>query len=234
MSRKRACPLLVIAFLLAGCATASTIKGPPQATPIASLERGMTRAEAEAILGRPDGRKGNVSLYDYNLGTDRTKRSLVILPFTMLLDVVALASQPYFASMMYQEWRDQRGQLGLLYGPDDRVLGLSFIAADIAYRSWRIADDPEADLRLLCEAAEAGHGGAAHSEAGRRLYGVYGAEIDVEAAYRWALMARFAEHPDGPTLVGRITPLLSPERRSRAESRVAAGELPACQTTRNV
>ena len=131
----------------------------------------MTRVEAEAILGRPDDRKGNVSLYDYNLGTDRTKPSLAVLPFAMLLDVVALASQPFVDTMRYTEWRDQRGQLGLLYGPDDRVLGLSFTATEIAYRGWRIAGDPKANLPLLCEAAESGHGTAAHSEAGRRLLG---------------------------------------------------------------
>jgi hypothetical protein len=215
-------------LLLAGCMTAATIKGPPEATPTGSLERGMTRAEAEAILGRPDGRRGNVSFYNYNLGVDRTKPSLVFLPFMMLGDLVYLGAQPFVGSMMYLEWRDQRGQLGLLYGPDDRVLGLSFTAAEIAYRGWRIADDPEANLPLLCEAAEAGHGAAAHSEAGRRLYGVYGAEPDVEAAFRWALMARFTGHPDGAALVQRIAPLLAADLRSRAESRFAAGELPAC------
>ena len=131
--------------------------------------------------------------------------------------------------MMYTEWRDQRSRLGLLYGPDDRVLGLSFTAAEVAYRGWRIADDPKAHLPLLCEAAEAGHGAAAHTEAGRRLYGVYGATVDVEAAYRWALLARFAGHQDGPGLVERIAPLLPADLRNRAESRFAAGELPPCQ-----
>ena len=228
MSRTAALCALTLASALAGCATASVIKGPPEATPIGSVERGMTRAEAEAILGRPDARQNNVSLYDYNLGSDREKSGLGWLPFMVLLDLTS-AFTSGVGYMMYREWRDQRGRVGLLYGPDDRVLGLSFIAAEIAYRGWRIADDLEANLPLLCEAAEAGHGGAVHSEAGRRLYGVYGAAIDVEAAYRWALMARFAGHPDGPALVERITPLLPADRRSRAEARVAAGELPACQ-----
>jgi hypothetical protein len=227
MSRPAAICALTLALALAGCATASVIKGPPEATPIGSVERGMTRAEAEAILGRPDARQNNVSLYDYNLGSDREKSGLGWLPFTVLLDLTS-AFTPGVGYMMYREWRDQRGRVGLLYGPDDRVLGLSFIAAEIAYRGWRIADDPEANLPLLCEAAEAGHGGAAHTEAGRRLYGVYGATIDVEAAFRLALMARFAGHPRGEALVGRIAPLLSAEERARAESRFATGDLPAC------
>ena len=228
MSRPAAIRALTLALALAGCATASIIKGPPEATPIGSVERGMTRAEAEAILGRPDARQNNVSLYDYNLGSDREKRGLGWLPFMVLVDL-ASAFAPSVGYMMYTEWRDQRGRLGLLYGPDDRVLGLSFTAAEIAYRSWRIVDDPEANLPLLCEAAEAGHGAAAHSEAGRRLYGIYGADEDVEAAYRWALMARFAGHPGGPALVERIAPLLPVDLRHRADSRFAAGELPACQ-----
>lgn len=228
MSRPAAICALTLALALAGCATASVIKGPPEATPIGSVERGMTRAEAEAILGRPDARQNNVSLYDYNLGSGREKSGLGWLPFMVLLDLTS-AFTPGVGYMMYREWRDQRGRVGLLYGPDDRVLGLSFIAAEIAYRGWRIAADPEADLALLCEAAESGHGAAAHTEAGRRLYGVYGAEVDVEAAYRWALMARFAGHPDGPILVERIAPLLPADLRGRAESRFAAGELPPCR-----
>jgi len=62
--------------------------------------------------------------------------------------------------------------------------------------------------------------------------GVYGATVDVDAAYRWALMARFAGHQGGPVLVERIATLLPVDRRSRAESRFTAGELPLCQTTR--
>lgn len=231
MRRRPGLSRLVAAMILpalAGCATADLIMGPPERAPIDSIAVGSTRAEVEALLGRADDSKGNVRTYRYNLGSDRRERSLALLPLTVVVDYFALMVQPIIGYTMLQEWRDQRAQIGLIFGPDDRVMGLDFVSAEVAYRTWLVAADQEAAIELLCTAVEAGHGGAAHTEAGRRLYGIHGSVADVEAAYRWALMARFAGHPDGETLVGRIAPLLTPEALLAAEARFAAGELPAC------
>lgn len=219
---------LVTAFVLVGCATASSLGARPEPTPIDAIARGTSRGEVEAILGQPDALRGNVSTYDYNLGTEGLKPAKWFLPAAVALDYVTFPFQPIFTYQLWRDWRDQRARISLVYGPDDRVMGLSFTAAEVDYRTWLASEAPEEALALLCAAVESGHGGATHAEAGRRLYGVHGAGIDVEAAFRLALMANFAGHPGGEALVDRIAPLLPAEERARAESRFATGDLPAC------
>jgi hypothetical protein len=183
--------LLLISPTLGGCFTYTALTWGPPPPELAGVAVGSSRTEVEERLGAATGHDNNVSHYEFN-----TKElPSWFLPMVAALDVVTVGVSVVYWGDMRRGHRAQRRHVYIVYGPDDRVAGLSRDRADQTFRDWLHGEDQEGNLSKLCLAARRGDAGAQYVQAMRYRYGLWNTERDSVEALAWLKFAAFSGHP---------------------------------------
>lgn len=183
--------LLLISPTLGGCMAYTNLSWGPPPPELSGIAVGSTRVEVEERLGAATDHDNNVYHYEFN-----TKELPPWhLPLAAALDVVTVGTSVVYAGDMKRAHRAQRRHVHIVYGPDDRVAGLSRDLADEAFRDWLHGEDQEGNLSKLCLAARRGDAGAQYVQAMRYQYGLWNTERDTVEALAWLKFAAFSGHP---------------------------------------
>jgi hypothetical protein len=163
---------LLCPVVLAGCSmiVAATADAPSDFRP---LEPGTMRFAVEAVLGEPEVEEYNRATYKFSRGSffaPSEPDGLMARAGSGLL--IGLVSVTHFFIMErlaggigYMESTGRHGLITIVYGPDGRVIGRSYEAAQAFYVSWKIRLRPEERLDLLCQAANGGYPSAQYAQA---------------------------------------------------------------------
>jgi hypothetical protein len=95
--------------------------------------------------------------------------------------------EPVAGALTPAELRSRHGLITIVYGPDGRVIGRSYEAAQALHVAWKAHPRPEERLDILCHAANAGYPAAQHAQAVRHQLGLFDTTIDLAEAYLWPI-----------------------------------------------
>lgn len=212
----------------AGCSVfvAATATAPSDIRP---LEIGTMRFAVEAVLGDPESEEDNRATYEFSRGSffapgeaDGLIAGVGRGLFVGLVSATHLfIMEPLSGWIAYDEIKSRHGLITLVYGPDGRVIGRSYEAAQALYVAWKTQPRPDDRLDLLCHAANAGYPSAQHAQAVRHQLGLFGTPVDVAEAYLWARLAAFGGDPRAARLQEHLAAELDPGRRAEIDARYA-------------
>ncbi len=214
--------------VLAGCSmiVAATADAPSDMRP---LEPGSMRFAVEAVLGEPKSEEYNRATYEFSRGSffapaeleglmGRAGRGLAI----GLASVTHLfIMEPLAGGIGMMESTGRSGLITIVYGPDGRVIGRPYEAAQALYVAWKSQPRPEERLDLLCRAASGGSAAAQYAQAVRYEIGLFATPVDRGEAYLWARLAEFGGDPRAASLRSRLAAELDPARRAEIDTRFA-------------
>jgi hypothetical protein len=213
----RSLALAPLAPVVAGCSIfmAATADAPSDMRP---LEPGSMRFAVEAVLGEPKAEEYNRATYEFSRGNffapgesqglmGRAGRGLVIgLASATHLFIM----EPLSGAIGAMESTGRYGLITIVYGPDGRVIGRPYEAAQALYVAWESQRRPEERLDLLCRAANAGYPAAKYAEAIRYQIGLFATPVNLGKAYLWARLAGFGGASRAAPLRSRLSAGLDP------------------------
>jgi hypothetical protein len=136
--------------------------------------------------------------------------------------------EPFVGALTPAELRSRHGLITIIYGPDGRMIGRSYEAAQALYVAWKAHALPEERLDILCHAASAGHPAAQHAQAVRHQLGLFDTPIDLAEAYLWARLAELGGDARAGSLRKRLADNLDPAIRAEADARYATWSPSPC------
>jgi hypothetical protein len=224
----RSLALAPLAPVVAGCSIfmAATADAPSDMRP---LEPGSMRFAVEAVLGQPKAEEYNRATYEFSRGgffapvesqglMGRAGRGLVVgLASATHLFIM----EPLSGAIGAMESTGRYGLITIVYGPDGRVIGRPYEAAQALYVAWKSQRRPEERLDLLCRAANGGYPAAQYAEAIRYQIGLFATPVDLGKAYLWARLAEFGGASRAAPLRSRLSADLDPPRRAEMDARFA-------------
>ncbi len=212
--------LLLTAPALGGCFTYAALTWGPPPPDLTGIAVGSSRTEVEERLGAATDHDNNVYHHEFN--TKEMGAKWVLL--SAALDVVTMGVSVVYAGDLKQAHRAQRRHVQIVYGPDDRVAGLSRDLADEIFRDWLHGEDQAANLSKLCLAARRGDAGAQYVQAMRYRYGLWNTERDLVEAMAWLNFTAFSGHPGAARRLEQWASPLDPE----AEVMFQTGRMRSC------
>jgi hypothetical protein len=120
------------------------------------------------------------------------------------------------------------GRITIVYGPDGRVIGRSYEAAEALYVAWKARRRPEERLDLLCLAANGGYPAAQHAQAVRYELALFDTPLDEVEAYVWARLAELGGDPRGSMARQRLGARLGADQLAGADARYATWSPAPC------
>jgi hypothetical protein len=238
----RVSSVVVTAFALAlsglgiAACTALLEATAPSPTNFKRLEIGTPRSTVESVLGSPESQEYNRATYEFNRGSMFAPPETTGLMGRYGRGVLAAASsatwfflpEPVFAGVSIWISKSYHGLITIVYGPDGRVIGRSYEAAEAFYVAWKARRRPEERLDLLCRAANGGYPAAQHAEAVRYELGLFDTPVDESAAYVWARLAELGGDPRAGAVRQRLAARLDAARLAEADGRYAAWSPAPC------
>lgn len=226
---------LLCPVVLAGCSmiVAATADAPSDFRP---LEPGTMRFAVEAVLGEPEVEEYNRATYKFSRGSffapSEPDGLMARAGRGLLIGLVSVTHffimEPLAGGIGYMESTGRHGLITIVYGPDGRVIGRSYEAAQAFYVSWKIRLRPEERLDLLCQAANGGYPPAQYAQAIRYQIGLFGTAVDHAQAYLWARLAEFGGDPRAASLRNALAADLDPARKAEVDASYATWSPAPC------
>jgi hypothetical protein len=230
------------AVLLAACGvslaacTAALEATAPSPSNFERFEIGTPRVTVESVLGSPVSQEYNRATYSFSRGSffappettglmGRLGRG-VLGAFASAASVFVL--EPLSGTIAILERKAFVGRITIVYGPDGRVIGRWYEAAEALYVAWKGRRQPEERLDLLCRAANGGYPSAQHAQAVRYELGLFEAPVDLAEAYLWARLAELGGDPRAGTARQRIAASLDAAELAAADARYASWSPAPC------
>jgi TPR repeat protein len=161
--------------------------------------QGIPRKSVEKVLGTPKVQTNNVSYYEYN------KEDWPIVA-SFFADFLTMGATIFFASDAHQA---QRETIGILYSPEDTVVGISFSEVEAQYRKWLQSENQDKELNDLCLTANLGYGPAQAVQGARYQYGLWNTKVDNKKAYLWFELAEFGGQKNAKKAITTLSKKLS-------------------------
>jgi hypothetical protein len=226
---------MLLVLTMAGCTPflAATADAPSDFRP---LEPGAMRFAVESVLGAPESEEYNRATYEFSRGSffapsdpDGLMARAGRGAFWAIGSAFHLfLFEPLAGAVAPGELRGRHGLITIVYGPDGRVIGRSYEAAQALYIAWKARSRPEDRLDLLCHAANGGYPAAQHAQAVRYQLGLFETRIDVAEAYVWARLGELGGDPRAGSLRERLAARLDPATRAEADARYATWSPSPC------
>jgi TPR repeat protein len=118
---------------------------------------------------------------------------------------------------MLKAVKAQRAKHGIIFGPRDTVIGLSYEKAEADYLGWLLNVGRKKNLENLCQAANAGYPEAQAIQAARYRYGLWDTESQPVQAYVWLRLAELGGHPEAREAITDMTTVMRPDDVSEAD-----------------
>lgn len=215
--------LLLISPTLGGCMTYTFLTWGPPPPDLTGITVGSPRTEVEETFGAAKDHDKNVYHYEYNTIESGTKWVLL----GAALDTFSMGTSAVYWGDMRRGHRAQRRHVHIVYGPDDRVAGLSRDWAYEVFRDWLLSEDRGGEMSQLCLAARRGDAQAQYVQAMRYRYGLWNTDPNPAEALAWLKFAAFSGHPGTARLSAGWTSRLGPVANT-AEEMFQTGGMRSC------
>jgi hypothetical protein len=231
----KAVVLAVCGMNLAACMAALGAAS-PSPTNFERFEIGTPRSTVESVLGSPVSQQYNRATYAFSRGSWFAPPETTGLMGRLGRGALGAAGsavslftlEPLAAAGVAVTRKGFEGQITVVYGPDGRVIGLWYEAAEAFYVAWKARRRPEERLDLLCRAANGGYPSAQHAQAVRYEVGLFDTPVSVTEAYIWARLAEFGGDPRAGMARQRLAARLDPARLAAADARYASWSPAPC------
>ena len=208
----------------------------PSPTNFKRFEIGTPRSTVEAVLGSPKAQEYNRATYAFSRGSMFSPPETTGLVGRVGRGVLGAAGsalslftlEPLMATAAVVVRKGFEGRITIVYGPDGRVIGRWYEAAEALYVAWKGRRQPEERLDLLCRAANGGYPSAQHAQAVRYELGLFEAPVDLAEAYLWARLAELGGDPRAGTARQRIAASLDAAELAAADARYASWSPALC------
>jgi hypothetical protein len=208
----------------------------PSPTNFERLEIGTPRSTVESVLGSPESQEYNRATYEFSRGSMFAPPETTGLMGRFGRGVLAAAgsatwfflAEPAFVGAAVWQRKGFHGLITIVYGPDGRVIGRWYEAAEALYITWKARRRPEERLDLLCRAANGGYPAAQHAQAVRYEVGLFDTPVSVTEAYVWARLAEFGGAPRGSMARQRLAARLDATQLAEADARYATWSPAPC------
>jgi hypothetical protein len=208
----------------------------PSPTNFERLEIGTPRSTVESVLGSPESQEYNRATYEFSRGSMFAPPETTGLVGRFGRGVLATAgsatwfflAEPAFVGAAVWQRKGFHGLITIVYGPDGRVIGRWYEAAEALYVAWKGRRRPEERLDLLCRAANGGYPSAQHAQAVRYELGLFDTPVDEAEAYVWARLAELGGDPRAASIRQRLAAGLAPATLAEADTRYATWSPSPC------
>jgi hypothetical protein len=208
----------------------------PSPTNFERLETGTPRSSVESVLGSPESQEYNRATYEFSRGSmfSPPETTGVVGRFGRgMLAAAGSATWFFLAKPMIVTgaiWQRKgfHGLITIVYGPDGRVIGRSYAAAEALYVACKARRRPEERLGLLCLAANGGYPPAQHAQAVFYELGLFDRPVSVTEAYVWARLAELGGDPRGSMAQQRLAARLDTDQLAGADARYATWSPTPC------